>query len=110
QDRSCPLIVASTLILVPRSGIARAVVNQIERRIVGDPSPHRATASFPGVTRPSRHAEVCPTIVGVKRLELWADLHILVGPNVVGSPDFLAGRCIERRDPAAYAHLAAART
>src|SRR5205823_4064503 len=59
---------------------------------------------------PSRHAEVCPAIVGVKRLELWADLYVLVGPNVVGSPDFLTGRCIERRDPAAHTHLATART
>src|ERR1700737_1968536 len=47
--------------------------------------------------------------MGVKRLEPLADLHVLVGADVVRAPDFLARRRIEGSDPAAHSHFAAAR-
>src|SRR4026209_1132258 len=46
----------------------------------------------------------------VERLEFGAYLHVLVGPDVVGAPDFLAGSLVEGGDPSAHSHFAAART
>ena len=109
QNRGSPLVVTGALVLIPRPGIAGAVINEIERGIIGEPAPHRATTCFPCVARPRRSAEVLPPIVGVERLEFRTDLHVLVGPDVVGAPDFLSSSCIERGDPSAHSHLATAR-
>ena len=109
QNRSSPLVVTGALVLVPRSGIAGAVIDEIEGGIIGEPSPHRATAGFPRVARPRCSTQVLSPIVGVERLEFGADLHVLVGPDVVGAPDFFPSSCIERGDPSPHTHLATAR-
>ena len=109
QNRRRPLVVAGALVLVPRPGVAGAVIDQIERRIVRDPSPYRAPAGLPRITWPRRDTEILAAIVGVKRFELRANLHILVGANVVGAPDLLPRRRIECGDPAPHSHLSTAR-
>ena len=45
----------------------------------------------------------------IKWLESRSGLDVGVGADVVGAPNLFARREIERRDPAAHAHLAAAR-
>ena len=45
-------------------------------------------------------------ILFIKGVELGADEHILVGPGAVAAPELLAGRDIQRGQPAAHAHFA----
>src|ERR1700744_4815151 len=53
EQRRSPFVVARTLLLVPWARIAGAVVDQVQVRIVSDPSPHRSSSSLPGIGRPS---------------------------------------------------------
>src|ERR1700675_467460 len=86
------------------------MVDEIERRVVREPSPPRAAAGLPRVARPRQCAEILSAIVRIERLELRADLHVLVGTDVVRAPDFLARCGIESCYPSAPSHLAAARS
>src|ERR1700675_3898170 len=83
------------------------MVDEIERRVVREPSPPRAAAGLPRVARPRQCAEILSAIVRIERLELRADLHVLVGTDVVRAPDFLARCGIEGCYPPAHSHLAA---
>src|SRR3546814_3137429 len=58
EDRHRPLVVAGALDRVPGAGIARAVVDQVQLRIVGDPAPRRAAADLPLVAFPGGEALV----------------------------------------------------
>src|ERR1700733_2435536 len=49
EQRRGPFVVAWTLLLVPRTRIGGAVIDQVEVRIVSDPSPHRSSSGPPGV-------------------------------------------------------------
>ncbi|MGY2937866.1 hypothetical protein ACVWZ6_007468 [Bradyrhizobium sp. GM6.1] len=108
KDCGAPEIVAAALVGVPWARIGCAVVDQIEFGIVGDPSPHRAAADLPAVGRPRLHAEILALETVVERLEVVADQHVLVRARGVGAPRNGPGVFIERGDPAAHAHLAAA--
>ena len=52
EDRHRPAIVARPLLRVPGRGIARAVIDQVELRIVGVPAPGGAAADLPLVALP----------------------------------------------------------
>lgn len=58
EDAVGPLVVACSLMLVPGPGIGRAVVDEIELGIVGEPTLHCATADLPSLRRPRFHAQV----------------------------------------------------
>ena len=107
EQRRGPFVVARTLLLVPRARIAGAVIDQVQVRIVSDPSPHRSSSGLPSVARPGRDAEIRAVIGRVERVESGADQHVPVRPGGIGPPQDLAGSDIERRQPAAHAELAA---
>src|ERR1051325_6800439 len=90
ENRGGPLIVTRTLLVIPRSGIASAVVNEIELGIVGDPTPDRAATDLPGIGRPARNPEIFSLIHFVKRLELRPDQNVLVRSCAVGAPNDFA--------------------
>src|SRR6185312_5887261 len=105
--RARPLVVARAQVRVPDAGVARAVVDEIQLRVVRDPTPDRAAAQPPLLRRPAGDALIGPLILRIKRVELGADQDVLVGTGVVPAPDLLAGLDVERGDPAADAQLAA---
>src|SRR5690606_27662989 len=107
-DAGGPLVVAEPLIVIPGPGIRRAVIDQIELRVVRDPTPYGPAADLPASRRPGLHAEVRPAIRLVERLEVFADQHVLVRPRRVRAPCDLASLDIERGEPSPDAHLAAA--
>ncbi len=107
EECARPLVVARPLVLGPGARIRRAVVNEIEIGIVGDPSPHTARAVAPSVGRPARDSQILPSVFGVKGFESRADLDEAVGARAVRSPELLPGLEIERGDPPVDTHLTA---
>src|SRR5688572_13608010 len=74
-----PLVVARTLLCIPRTWIRRPVVDEVKQRIVRDPSPHRTAAGAPRIWRPRGHAEIGAAIHGVKRGKRRPDQHVAIG-------------------------------
>ena len=107
EDRHRPLVVAGAHVRIPHAGIGGAVVDEIERGIVGDPTPHRSPAELPLLPRPRCDAEVGAAVIGIKRLERRADQHITVRSDRVGAPQLFAVPGIERENPAPYSQLGA---
>src|SRR5438552_18971990 len=106
QDAGGPLVVAGALLGIVRRRIPGAVVEQVEVRIVGHPSPHRRTTILPHVGGPARERQLGAPIV--ERLEcsrLREDLAI--GTDVVGGPYDPARLEAESHEPAEYATLSA---
>ena len=54
EDGARPFVVAGTDVLVPRAGVGRAVIDEVERGIVRQPTPHGAAADLPRVAGPTR--------------------------------------------------------
>ena len=67
QHAGRPAVVARALLGVPGTGVAGAVVHQVEFGIVGKPSPHRRAAMLPSVGGPAREREFL--VLLVERLE-----------------------------------------
>ena len=107
KDAGRPLVVAGPLVGVPGTGIARAVIEEIEIGVVGEPPPDRAAALLPGLGRPRRHPEILALVHVVKWLERRPDQHVLVRPRIEGLPGDLATLLVERLDPAAHTEFAA---
>src|SRR5690242_9716505 len=105
EDRHRPLVVAGPLIRVPRPRVARAVVEQVQLRIVGVPAPRGAAAVLPLVALPGADAEVLAAHRRVVGIGVADDLHFRVGPGRIAAPHFLAGVHVVRGHPAAYAEL-----
>ena len=59
-----PLVVAGPLFGVVGSGIAGAVVHEIQIRVIGHPAPHRRAAGAPALARPGVRAEIRTAVVG----------------------------------------------
>src|SRR4051812_25385254 len=92
ENRRAPFVVAGPLLGVPRPGVAGAIVDEIELRIVGDPAPYRAAADLPRLRRPARNAQILALFGFIKGLEAGSDEDILVRAGAVGAPDnFAAG-------------------
>ena len=108
EDGRRPLVVPGTLVRVPRSRIRRAVVDEVEHRVVGEKTPHRAAADLPGLGRPALHSEIGAAVQGVEGMEPRADQHVLVGAGGVSPPDFLAVRRVQRGQFSADAELSSA--
>src|SRR6185437_4306644 len=103
-----PFVVAGTHVRIPHAGISRAVVNEVEFGIVGNPTPDRAAAPLPLACSPRGNAEIFALIFCVKRFEIGTDTGVLVGAAVVGTPQNLAGLYVKRRKLAANAEFASA--
>src|SRR6185437_16897761 len=84
ENAGGPLVVARPLIGVPRTRVAGAVVDEVELRVVADPSPGPAPTLLPRVGRPGRHAEVLTLVAGKERLELGTNQNVAVGTGGVG--------------------------
>src|SRR5207249_543203 len=97
-----PFVVTGPLVGVPRCRIRRAVVDEVERRIIRDPTPCGPTASSPRRAGPSPHAEIGPALSRVKGSEARTDEYIPIGTGVVRAPSDLAAAQIERSEPATY--------
>ena len=97
-----PLVLAGPLFGVIGAGIAHAEVNQVELRVVRDPSPHRTAAAPPRVAGPGRRPKS-----GAAAERFRAYEHQGVRSHVVRGPDDLPGREVESLDPAVNAELAA---
>src|SRR5205085_5137646 len=52
EDRHRPLVLAWSLIGIPRAGVAGAVVEEIELGVVAVPAPRRAAATLPFLALP----------------------------------------------------------
>src|SRR3954466_9641413 len=78
KDSSSKLVVSGPCLGVPRTRICSAVIDEIQLRIVGDPSPDTCTAYLPGVRRPTLHAEVLPPVLRIEGLEARADQDIFI--------------------------------
>src|SRR5207245_10381162 len=102
-----PCIVASALRGVPGSGVASAVVQEVERRIVGVPPPGAPAALLPRLTWPALRPLAGLAIVGVGGIEVRGQADILVWAHAIGPPDLLAGVDVVGRDVAAHPELAA---
>ena len=111
DDGGAPLVVAGSLLAVPRTRVRCAVIHEVELGVIRQPAPDSGAALLPGVGGPARGALVGARVgLAVERLESLADLDVGVGPDVVRAPQLLAGRGIDGSDPAAHAHLATAGT
>ena len=95
------------VIRVPGRAIAGAVVEQIQIRVEGEPSPDRAAATFPGVSVPGVERRIGNFIVGVERFETRADADFVVRPHTVVSPSHAAGIDVVGGDVAPYALFSA---
>src|SRR5204863_3856232 len=93
---------------VPRTGIRRTVIHEIEGGIVRDPSPRAGAADLPHVGWPRRHTEVGAAIGSVERLELQSDQHVLVGTRVIRAPGDRTVARVEGGEPSTDAEFAAA--
>ena len=105
-QRHRPLVVARTLVGVPRARVTRAVIEQVQRGIVGVPAPRRTAATLPLIALPRRDAEVLPLRGRIRGLErVVRDADILVRARAVRAPGLLAVRHAEGRDAATHAEL-----
>src|SRR5207244_894371 len=103
EDRHRPLVVAGTLIGVPAARVARAVVEQVQRRIVGIPAPRGPAAARPLVALPGADAEVLAAVRRVVRVGIADDLDVGVRARRIRAPHFLAAVHVVRRHATGFA-------
>ena len=107
EDAVGPLVLAGPLLGIIGAGIPGAEIDQVELRVVGDPTPHRPAAAAPRVAFPRRHADV--RIAGIVS-PAGAREHQRVGAHVVRRPKDLARGEVEALHPAVDPELAARRS
>src|SRR5438552_8040119 len=103
-----PFVVAWTLVWIPRTRIAGAVVDQVEVWIIGYPAPGRASANLPQVGWPSLHTQILLAVLSVKWLEIRPDTHVRIWPGAVGPPGNFSRIGVNGGQPSADTKLAAA--
>src|SRR5204863_4121274 len=62
EDGRRPLVVPGPLARVPRRRAGRAVVDEVQDRVVGDPTPDGSAADSPGLGRPARDPKILTAI------------------------------------------------
>src|SRR5690242_4742480 len=100
-------IVAGTSFGIPRARIRGAVIDQVQLRIVRDPSPNARSTDFPGIWRPSLDAEILAAVLRIERFEFRSDQNVFIGPRAVSPPCDSPSFFIESRKPAANAEFPA---
>src|SRR5438477_13096058 len=58
KNTGSPFVIAGTLLGIPGTWISRAVVDKVEIRIVGDPTPAGAAADLPRIAGPRVLAKI----------------------------------------------------
>ena len=95
------------VIRIPRPAIAGAVVEQIQIRIEGEPSPDRAAATLPGVSVPGVERGIGKLVVFIEGLEARPDADFVVRAHAVVAPAHAAGIDVVGRDVSANAFFSA---
>ena len=107
EDGHRPLVVAGPLLRVPGRGIARAVIDEIERRVVGDPAPCAAAADLPLIAFPGLGARILADRLAERRCLVGVDEDLIVRTFRVGLPGLLAVLDVVGSHAALDAELAA---
>ncbi|MCW0424195.1 hypothetical protein NB713_002138 [Xanthomonas sacchari] len=93
----------------PQAGIAGAVVDQLEFRVVAVPAPRRAAAALPAFVGIGLLAEVAElAVLRIGLVEVRAEADVLVGAGGFAGPGLLAVGQRVRSDAPAHAELVAA--
>ncbi len=108
NDGCCPFVVTRPLARIPRRGSRGPVVHEVERRVVGNPTPHGSTADLPAVRRPARDAEILTAVGCVEGMKPRSDQNIAVRTGAPRGPGDLAIRQLQRRELSAHAEGRAA--
>jgi hypothetical protein len=69
--------VRNTGTAIEGAGVGGAVIDEVQLRVVSEPTPYRASADLPCVGRPALDAQVGAAVGGIERLKVRADQHIL---------------------------------
>src|SRR5205085_9731740 len=102
EKRARPLVVAGSQVGIPHAGVSGAVEDQVQLRVVRDPSPDVGAAELPLVAGPGGRAQVLALVLCVARLETGAAEDVLVGARVVSAQAFLPRPEIERGYPSPH--------
>ena len=81
-NRDRPFVVAGPHIRIPDARISRSVKDQIQFRIVGNPTPNRTAAHFPLAGIPRFEAQILTLILCVERFEIGTDESVRIGTAV----------------------------
>ena len=105
HDAAGPLVVTQTLFRIVGSRVAGTVIQQVEVRIVRDPSPHGHTRQLPRIARPTGEPQLRALIV--ERFEgVGVGEDLAVRASVVARPENPSGLEVEGLDPALDPELA----
>ncbi len=107
HDGHRPFVVARTLRRVPGRGVAGAVIEQVQVRIIREPAPDRAAADLPLVAFPAVERAVGADGLAQMGGRLGVDQHFVVGAGGIGFPRLGPVGQIQRRHPAAHPVFAA---
>ena len=86
HDGHRPLVVARTLRRVPGRGVAGAVIDQVQVRVIGIPAPGGAAADLPLVAFPAVEAAVGADGLAQMGGLFGIDQHFVVGTSRIGFP------------------------
>src|SRR5690606_31685205 len=103
EERHAPAVIAGPRYRVPSARVAAAVIEKVELGVVREPAPGRAAAELPLIAFPRGEARVLADRLAEMRRFLRIDEQLLVRPDTVGSPGFLARVDVVRDDEAAHA-------
>ena len=107
KDGHRPLVVARTLRRVPGGGVAGAVIDQVQVRVIREPAPDRAAADLPLVAFPGLERAVGTDRLAQRSGLFRVDQHLGVGTGGIALPRDRAVLDVQRRHPAADAVFAA---
>src|SRR5262249_13134257 len=107
KDGHRPFVVTRPLTGIPGRGVARTVVEEVQLRIVGNPTPGAAAADLPLIALPGLDARVlADRLAEVSGLH-GVDQDLIIWPFRKGAPRPLPGLQIVCGHVALYAELAA---
>ena len=107
EDGHRPAVVARALHRVPGGGVARAVVDEVQLRIIGIPAPGRAAAGLPLLAFPCIQAGILADGLAEMRGLFRVDQRLGIRTCGIALPGQRSVLQIVRGDPAAHAILAA---
>src|SRR6185312_12367120 len=107
EDGHRPFVVAGPLLRIPSGGVAGAVVDEIELRIVRIPSPRIAAADLPLIALPGLQAGIGADRLAERRGFLGVYKQVGVRAFGIGAPDLLAVLHRIGGNPAAHTELTA---
>src|SRR5205085_4176283 len=91
EDGHRPLVITRTLFRITGRRIARAVIDEVELRIVGDPAPGAAAADLPLIALPGLQAGVLADRLAEGGGLLGVDQDLNIRSFRVAAPSQLAG-------------------